>query len=71
MNTEAWLIGIYVQQAICSSFSKNNKYFTKPLPVSEEAAALAEKEKQERIKAKLEAFVTNFNKQFHTKEGVK
>ena len=65
MNTEAWLIGVYVQQAICASLSKSCAYPKKPLPVTEEAIR---REKEAAIRARVETFMINFNQKFKEQE---
>lgn len=65
MNTEAWLIGVYVQQAICASLSKLCKYPQKPIAITAEAI---ENEKYIAAKARMETFMVNLNQKFAKKE---
>ncbi len=65
MNTEAWLIGVYVQQAICASLSKSCKYPQKPIAITADAV---KNEKYIAAKARMETFMVNFNQKFAKKE---
>lgn len=65
MNTEAWLIGVYVQQAISASLSKSCKYPQKPIAITEDAI---KNEKYNAAKVRMETFMLSFNQKFKEQE---
>lgn len=65
MNTETWLTGVYVQQAIMSVFSKGCEYPKKPMPLTE---AEREQDGISTMKAKMESFAVRFNQKFLSQE---
>ena len=56
MNLEAWVNGLYVQNAVSSIFGKNNKYPTKPYDIFGTEKTLTPEEEFEAFKRYAEDF---------------
>jgi hypothetical protein len=64
MNNEAWLIGLYVQSAIASVFSKSYKYPKQPTGSDDRKGQTKEAE----FKSQFEVFAKEFNKSLKNKK---
>ena len=64
MNLQSWLLGVYIQKAIASVFSKKYTYPNEPLDIGLEQNEVETKRKQEKQVAKTYANLKNWSSSF-------
>ena len=70
-NSEAWMLGAYVQHAVASVLDKKAKYPKQPFEIEEPAKHGALTAKQEKAKAAFLAFAERFNNKMHSDADAK
>lgn len=70
-NSEAWMQGAYIRQAVASVLDKKAKYPKEPFEIDEPNPEKRMTAKQERAKAAFVAFAERFNQKMHSDADAK